>query len=190
MDFLDFLDVFFLFSSGKGDGKKRKESNSTFLAIKIVVLLGAIAWCAYEITQVVELTKPIVFVLFFSGFAFVLTILILAIVWRLDWIEYITVRTFLFYLVPTTLISFSSASFINRYYGSERIIEVVVSTNTSNNSITLQSKVDEKFKLVVSKEDYPDLRLGDSIRLKYSEGLLGFDSMQVVVPESIPSSTD
>ena len=183
MDFLDFLDVFFLFSSRKGDGKKRKESNSTFLAIKIVVLLGAIAWCAYEIMQVVELSKPLLFVLFFSGFAFVLTILILATVWKLDWIEYITVRTFLFYLVPTTLILFSSASFINRYYSCERIIEVVVSTNTSNDSITLQSIADEKFKLVVSKEDYPDLRLGDSIQLNYSEGLLGFDSMQVVVPE-------
>ncbi|NOS93619.1 MAG: hypothetical protein HOP30_17000 [Cyclobacteriaceae bacterium] len=184
MDFLDILDVFFLFSSDEGDGKKRTRSKGIFSVVKILVLLGAMAWCVYETVQVLELTEPFLFALNFSTIGFVLTILIVVVVWKMDWIEYITPRNFLSYLIPTVLISVSSASFINRYYASNRIIEVVVEMNSGNDAFVLKSTAKEKFNFVVSNEDYFDLKLGDSIQLKYSEGLLGFDWMQVVVPES------
>ncbi|MCE2994264.1 MAG: hypothetical protein LW863_01615 [Flammeovirgaceae bacterium] len=175
--------MFFLFSSGEGDGKKRRRSNGIFSAIKILVLLSAMAWCTYEILQVVGLTEPIKFVLIFSTIGFVLTILILVVVWKLDWIEYITPRSFFSYLVPIVLISLSSASFINRYYASEQILQLVVNTNSNQDSLKLNSAMDKEFHLVISKSDYPDLKLGDSIQLSYSKGLLGFDRMQVIVPE-------
>jgi hypothetical protein len=184
MDFFDILDVFFLFSTDERDEKKRRRSNGIFSAIKILVLLGAIAWSVYEIVQVVELTKPIMFVLIFSTIGFVLTILIMVVVWKLDWIEYITPRSFLSYLVPTVLISVSSASFINRYYTSERIIEVVVNANSGNDSFMLKSADDREFNFIIAKSKYRDLKPGDLIQIKYSEGLLGFDKIQVVVSES------
>ncbi len=183
MDFLDVFDVFFLFSSDEEGGKKRNGPNGIFTNIKILLLLATIAWCVYEILQVVELIKPILFVIVFSAIGFLLTCVVMVVVWKLDWIEYITPRHFLSYLIPVVLISVSSASFMNRYYASERIFQLDVSTNSDQDSFILNSTVDAEFHLVISKRDYPDLKPGDSIQLKYWNGLLGFDRMQVVVPD-------
>ncbi len=172
MEFLDLLDVFFLFSTDENK-KHRRGPNDLLRAIKILLLLGAIVWCVYEIMHVMELAEPILFVLIYSSFGFALTILVLLLAWKVEWIEYITPRNFFSYLIPIVLISVSSASFVNRYYADERRVEVIVNINAGNDSFILKSAAGEEFNGIISKEDYPNWRPGDSIQLKYSEGLLG-----------------
>ncbi len=99
-----------------GDSKPKPRRPKIYLLF-IILYTPGIFWFLIELSWIFILTSPILFIVVFTLVGLLLSIVTIAGIYRLRLIEQMRPKDFFTILIPTTLLTISLASFINRTYG-------------------------------------------------------------------------
>jgi hypothetical protein len=108
---LEILGDLFAFLGANKSEQKIKPPKILFLFHFLTVL--ASIWAAIEIKPIASLQSPLLFLSFFALVGFLISLLIMYLLWRLNWIDFFTITFAVYIAIPVMLLTICAASAIN-----------------------------------------------------------------------------
>ena len=181
MGFSDVLDVFSNLML-IGDRKSHRRSSSTSGILYTILLIIGIVWFFIELNSILNLLSTFLFLLLFIGIGLIASLGNVILTYRLKLIEQFTKKDYYLIVSSTCLLIISLGSFVNRNYGTERheseqAVVLEEPANGENITTLVVGLSNEKVRLRISNttDIARSLQKGDSMEIKRTVGLLGFD---------------